>query len=546
MDRSKVKRRGSSIGPNQPEPKLQKEININAVVVDNGAYSIKVGLSTEAHPTLVPNCIMKAKAERKRLFIGDQINECRDCSGLYFLLPCERGYITKWDVQKPIWDYIFSKKVCPIDEYPVVITQPLFNFNSIQDCMDEIFFEEYEVSSMFRLNPTDLAYLKYARDHNLPKTTPCIIIDTGFSFTHIIPYINGNKYLNAIRRLNVGGKLLTNHLKDIISYRQYNVMEETYVINQVKEDTCYVAQDVKKELTIAAKSGIENNIVRNYVLPDFNNIRRGYILENNSDTKENEENCQILRLNNERFVVPEILFHPSDIGMKSMGIAEAVVKSILCCPKQYQEDLSKNIVVIGGNCNFKGFKERMMAELRSLLPHLWDVKLYQPEDPITYSWDGGKSLLKMTDFKSCLVTKEEYEELGSMIIQQRFNSWMTDNSLVEEESQEKNQENYRYLDWLKGKTVFGKEDPIDVKDECEQEDSLLKAQTNSQDTGSHNLAENVDNVQQPAADLELKTKASLKNIENTIVKEFDQEKDQPSSNFSMQTELFPFGTGSYL
>nr|CAH7733565.1 unnamed protein product [Callosobruchus chinensis] len=541
MERSKVKRRGSSIGPNQPEPKLQKDINMNAVVVDNGAYSIKVGLSSEAHPTLVPNCIMKAKAERKRLFIGDQINECRDCSGLYFLLPCERGYITKWDVQKPIWDYIFSKKVCPIDEYPVVLTQPLFNFNSIQDCMDEIFFEEYEVSSMFRLNPTDLAYLKYIRDHKLPKTTPCMIIDTGFSFTHIIPYINGNKYLNAIRRLNVGGKLLTNHLKDIISYRQYNVMEETYVINQVKEDTCYVAQDVKKELSIAAKSGIENNIVRNYVLPDFNNIRRGYILENNSDAKENEENCQILRLNNERFIVPEILFHPSDIGMKSMGIAEAVVKSILCCPKKYQEELSKNIVVIGGNCNFKGFKERMMAELRSLLPNLWDVKVYQPDDPITYSWDGGKSLLKMTDFKSCLVTKEEYEELGSMIIQQRFNSWMTDNSLVEEEPQEKNQENYRYLDWLKGKTVFGKEDPVDVKDEFDQEDN----HSNSQDTGTHNVAENLDNGQQPATDSELKAKASLKNVENTFINDFEQE-DQPSSNFSMPTELFPFGTGSYL
>nr|CAI5860345.1 unnamed protein product [Callosobruchus analis] len=542
MDRSKVKRRGSSIGANQTETKLQKETNINAIVVDNGAYSIKIGLSTETHPTLVPNCIMKSKAERKRLFIGDQINECRDCSGLYFLLPCERGYITKWDVQKPVWDYIFSKKVCPIDEYPVVITQPLFNFNSIQDCMDEIFFEEYEVSSMFRLNPTDLAYLKYVKDHNLPKSTPCMIIDTGFSFTHIIPYINGNKYLNAIRRLNVGGKLLTNHLKDIISYRQYNVMEETYVINQVKEDTCYIAQDVKKELSIAAKSGIENNIVRNYVLPDFNNIRRGYILENNSDTKENEENCQILRLNNERFVVPEILFHPSDIGMKSMGIAEAVVKAVLCCPKKYQEELSKNIVIIGGNCNFKGFKERMMAELRSLLPYLWDVKLYQPDDPITYSWDGGKSLLKMTDFKSCLVTKEEYEELGSTIIQQRFNSWMTDNSLVEEEPQEKNQEHYRYLDWLKGKTVFGKEDPVTVKDECEQEDNL----SNFQDTGTHNVAENVDNGLQPATDSELKTKVSLKNVESTTINDFDQAKDQPSSNFSMETELFPFGTGSYL
>ena len=104
---------------------------------------------------------MKAKSERKRLFIGSQIDECRDCSGLYYVIPSERGYVTKWDVQKPIWDFVFSKNVCPINNYPLIMTQPLFNFKSIQDCIDEIMFEEYEVSSMLRVNPTDLALLQY-------------------------------------------------------------------------------------------------------------------------------------------------------------------------------------------------------------------------------------------------------------------------------------------------------------------------------------------------------------------------------------------------
>ncbi|KAJ8950169.1 hypothetical protein NQ314_008022 [Rhamnusium bicolor] len=481
-DRSKAKRRRSSIGPNESNKEHRKDTNLRAVIVDSGAYTIKVGLSTDENPTILANCIMKAKSERKRLFIGNQINECRDCSGLYFLLPCERGYITKWDVQKPVWDYVFSKNICPINDNPVIVTQPLFNFKSIQDCMDEIFFEEYEVPSMFRLNPTDLARLKYVEDHNLSDKVPCVIVDTGFSFTHIIPYINGNKYLNGVRRLNVGGKLLTNHLKDIISYRQYNVMEETYVINQVKEDTCYVVKDVKEELKKAAKSGIANDIIRNYVLPDFNNIRRGYIQDpNNTNQKEKEENCQILRLNNERFIVPEILFHPSDIGMKSMGIAEAVVKAIYCCPKDQQENLAKNIVVIGGNCKFPGFKERMYAELRSQLPHIWDINVYQPDDPISYSWKGGKPLLKTPDFKSFLVTKEEYEELGSTIIQQRFNTWMTDNSLVKEE-QKKTIEEYRYLDKIKGRTIFGKQEngnSTEIKTYSDTSSSTTMGQENS-------------------------------------------------------------------
>lgn len=42
---------------------------------------------------------------------------------------------------------------------------------------------------------------------------------------------------------------------------------------------------------------------------------------------------QILRLTNERFAVPEMLFHPSDIGILEMGIPEALVNSINNMPE---------------------------------------------------------------------------------------------------------------------------------------------------------------------------------------------------------------------
>lgn len=43
-------------------------------------------------------------------------------------------------------------------------------------------------------------------------------------------------------RIDVGGKLLTNHLKELVSFRQWNMMDETYVMNEVKETCCYVSQ----------------------------------------------------------------------------------------------------------------------------------------------------------------------------------------------------------------------------------------------------------------------------------------------------------------
>lgn len=81
------------------------------------------------------------------------------------------------------------------------------------------------------------------------------MVDTGYSFTNIVPYIKGKKFKEGIRRIDVGGKVLTNHLKEILSYRQLNVMDETYVINQVKEDSCFVSQDFLGDMEIAKKSG---------------------------------------------------------------------------------------------------------------------------------------------------------------------------------------------------------------------------------------------------------------------------------------------------
>ncbi|XP_060534563.1 actin-related protein 6 [Cylas formicarius] len=551
FDKTQRYKRRRSSGGSTDQPKEPKIANLSAIIVDSGAYSIKIGHSTDHTPVIVPNCIMKAKSERKRLFIGSQINECRDCSGLYFLLPCERGYVTRWEIQKPIWDHVFSRNVCPINDNPVVLTQPLFNFKSIQDCIDEIFFEEYEVASLFRLNPTDLACLRYTQELGKRKEESCLIVDTGFSFTHIIPYINGNKYLRGIRRLNVGGKLLTNHLKDIISYRQYNVMEETYVINQVKEDTCYVCMDIKDELVEASKPFNDNRIMRNYVLPDFNNIRRGFIQEVEKEGQNLDENCQILRLNNERFVVPEILFHPSDIGMKSMGVAEAAMKSIFSCPKDHQEKLARNIVLIGGSCNFPGFKERMFAELRSLLPDLWQINVHQPDDPVTYSWQGGDALLKTADFNSFLVTREEYEELGSSIIQQRFNNWMTDNSLEEKEQKIK-KEPFSYLEKVKSRSIFGKQEPNGSGLESKQSDAACFRQPDLLDEPSSSGSPEGDAFSNNSEEMSRHSVASseVENAKSSRKKNDIGETDSlelgDGEDLTQSVELFPFGTDSYL
>jgi actin-related protein 6 len=99
------------------------------------------------------------------------------------------------------------------------------------------------------------------------------------------------------------------------------MMDETHLINKVKESTCYISQDFQSSLeNIKHKTRrvTDNGGERNdeggevkYILPDYSNSKEGYILKEGQSIKEDQ---QVLVLGNERFAVPELLFTPSDVG----------------------------------------------------------------------------------------------------------------------------------------------------------------------------------------------------------------------------------------
>jgi actin-related protein 6 len=70
----------------------------------------------------------------------------------------------------------------------------------------------------------------------------------GHSFTHIVPYWGEKKLKHAITRLNIGGKLLTNYLKEIISYRQLNLMDEFRMCQEIKVTYLYHVFKIKEKL----------------------------------------------------------------------------------------------------------------------------------------------------------------------------------------------------------------------------------------------------------------------------------------------------------
>ena len=401
-------------------------------VVDNGGGSLKAGFSNQVSPRIIPNSITKAKSEKRRAFVGDQIDDCRDLSSLYFMLPFQKGYLVNWDHQKTVWDYTFGKTCFNLfqrfQDLNLIFTEPYFNFSSIREGLSEILFEEYQFASILRTNPGDLS--SYYNKQQFPNEECCLVVDSGYSFTHIVPYIHGRRVKDAVMRIDVGGKLLTNHLKEIVSYRQIHVLDETYVMNAAKEDSCYVSLDFDNDMNqakIEAKKRRRDNydykIAREYVLPDFTSLRRGYLREIkplSSSKSEQSSNEQTIVLNNERFSVPEIIFNPSDVGIMQMGLAEAIAHCISLCDESARSWLYRNIVLTGGNVAFSNMKERVEKEVRAYAPTDYDVVVRLPDDPISYAWHGGASFGGDQCLSKASVTREEYLEKGNAVCEERY------------------------------------------------------------------------------------------------------------------------------
>ena len=341
-------------------------------------------------------------------------------SGLYYLLPFQRGYLVNWDTQRQIWDHVFNEvlSITPSD-HNLVFTEPLFNFPSIQDTLQEIFFEEYKFSSVLCCSAPTLSALHHTHTH--PDSLCCLVVDSGYSFTHIVPYYKGRFVPEAVRRIDVGGKLLTNHLKENVSYRQLHVLDETYVMNQVKEEVCFVSQNLYGDMELAKLKGPTNTIAREYVLPDFTSLKKGFVRQPSHGKSGSDEQC--LRLSNERFAIPELLFHPSDIGINQMGIPEAVLHSIATTPKQMHPHLHSNIITTGGSTCFNGYQQRMYTDTRKLVPDIFNVNISHPENPVTFAWEGGAMAVRgEVSWPSQMspVSLSEYKEHGHSLCHKRF------------------------------------------------------------------------------------------------------------------------------
>ncbi len=208
----------------QTQPSVDvKPTESKTLILDNGSHQLRVGFKDSAAPLrIAPNCAVKTKNNKHRL-IGEEIEQfVGDLSGLVYRRPFDKGYLINWDLQKEIWDFEHAQKRINEKIEPsstkLLMTEPLFTPDILAKISDQVLFEEYGFESVLTASAPGLSWLHHQSTQKSPS--PCgLVVDVSYSYTHVVPFYDNHLMNYGVKRINVGGKLLTNYLKEIISYR---------------------------------------------------------------------------------------------------------------------------------------------------------------------------------------------------------------------------------------------------------------------------------------------------------------------------------------
>ncbi|XP_065165727.1 actin-like protein 6B isoform X2 [Atheta coriaria] len=400
--------------------------DIGAIVMDIGSNTIRVGYAGEEFPRHdIPTQYAYYQDENTTKYNFGTLGLHAPHAGAEISTCLKDGMVDNWEIFELMMNYIFNSRLHTNPEnHPIILSEPAWIIQTKREQMVELFFEKYNVPAVYLAKTPLLVGVA----NNRPT---CLVVDAGLTHTTAVPLHDGILMAQAIVKSPAGSDFTLEQSRKMLSDKHVDLVPYYRVSSKeiVKPDE----PAVWKERYYKATASWHNYMVKE-LLQDFQST----VLQV-ADAPYDEEVVKSIPAVHyefpngfhrdfgvERFKVVEPLFNlasrPSAGIQPSLDVSSLVTTSVGMCDVDTRPLMYANVVVTGGNSNIQGFTDRLTRDLQSKVPPSMRLKVISQNGSIDRRfspWLGGAILASLGNFQSFWISRQEYDETGKAIVQNR-------------------------------------------------------------------------------------------------------------------------------
>ncbi|KPA82889.1 putative actin-related protein 2 [Leptomonas pyrrhocoris] len=379
----------------------------------------------------------RAQRLQRDILCGDELDGLHEAAELTY--PITNGVIRNMDDMQELWDYVLCQRLpqmlgtaaggsssAPqrvkweersaegdrglewLEGRPLLLTETP-NLSLKQRCaVMEVFFEDYHFNTIQSTPQGVLTLFANGVERG-------VAVECGEGLTHCTPVYDGCVLTTAQRRVDLGGRAVTDRLEQLLCAHQRSPRDSAMrggrrdVYRRLKERYCYVSFDRSLDQRLLRET---NALQCTCVLPDGVTCRLGA----------------------ERFTAPEVLFDPSLMDVESPGISAVLWDCIEAADVDVRRSLYESILLSGGSTLFPGFGARLTRDMKEF--YLTEklkgdvsrmarcpIQVQEPPRRQCMAYMGGALVAELSaDRPEMWMSRKEYEDGGTSAVVARYTS----------------------------------------------------------------------------------------------------------------------------
>lgn len=447
---------------------------INAIVVDAGSYSTRIGYAGDDFPKVIQP-LRASRDEDGTLHFESSLDFPR--SGREVVPLIKDGVVQDWDTQVAQYRHIFDDVMhMEYTEQPLLVTEPVWTEQGYRQKMVETLYELFDFPALYLARaPTCISFQQ--------GRLCCLVVDIGHDSVSVVAVVDGICLHKNAMKTNYAGQYLNDRIRDVLQAKfpdldlvaKYKVQAKTpttypaaaqYTARNVPSDVAQSFDEYQQQKTYADFKELMVAVPEKKV-----SAANTYLLDEHLRSMEFPLG-QSVEIAEDRYALGDSLFEPAAYEFASLdtrakyppnngelglttpyddyrpmkrarkgdaaltptpapdsegpsvrGLAHMVLHVIASVDIDLRTQIAHNIIVTGGTLLVPGLTERLSAELLAANPGL-KIRLHalgNAHERTNQTWIGGSVLASLGTFHQMWVSKEEYDEAGpERILTQRF------------------------------------------------------------------------------------------------------------------------------